>query len=144
MPKINRSALVRFSALQMYNLVNDVESYHEFLPGCVGGKVLAFDGTTMVASVDVKKAGIAKTFTTRNRVIKGKSIQLTLEKGPFRELNGFWHFIELTEDASKVEFELNFEFKSTIASLAFSKVFQELVGSMVSAFTDRAKVIYAK
>ena len=39
--------LVRFSALQMYDLVNDVESYHAFLPGCVGGKVLEFDGQTM-------------------------------------------------------------------------------------------------
>ena len=144
MPKISRNALVRFSALQMYHLVNDVESYHEFLPGCVGGKVLSFDGETMLAAVDVKKAGIAKTFTTRNKVVEGKSIQLTLEQGPFRKLDGFWRFTELTEDACKVEFELNFEFKNALAAMAFGKIFQELVGSMVSAFTNRAKVIYAK
>ncbi len=35
MPQISRSMLVRHSALQMYDLVNDVESYKEFLPGCV-------------------------------------------------------------------------------------------------------------
>lgn len=144
MPTIRRSALVHFSAMQMYHLVNDVESYHHFLPGCVGGQVLEFDGKTMLASVDVKKAGISKTFTTRNQVIAGKSIELSLEKGPFESLYGFWHFIELTDDACKVEFELSFEFKSAMASFAFGKVFKELVASMVTAFVERAKVIYAK
>ena len=36
MARINRSALVMFSAEQMYHLVNDVASYPQFLPGCVG------------------------------------------------------------------------------------------------------------
>ncbi|MCG9697231.1 type II toxin-antitoxin system RatA family toxin [Shewanella sp. Isolate11] len=142
MPKISRSVLVRFSAMQMYQLVNDVESYKEFLPGCVGGKVLAFDGKTMLASVDVSKAGISKTFTTRNQVVPGKKIELELENGPFSHLNGQWLFTELTEDACKVDFELSFEFSSSIADMAFGRVFKELMTSMVTAFTNRAKVVY--
>jgi ribosome-associated toxin RatA of RatAB toxin-antitoxin module len=142
MPQISRSVLVRFSAMQMYELVNDVESYKEFLPGCVGGKVLEFDGKTMLASVDVAKAGISKTFTTRNQVVPGKCIELELENGPFKHLQGRWIFTELTEDACKVDFELNFEFSSTIVDMAFGKVFKELMSSMVSAFTSRAKVVY--
>ncbi|MCE9679206.1 SRPBCC family protein [Shewanella sp. AS1] len=142
MPKISRSVLVRFSAMQMYELVNDVESYKEFLPGCVGGKVLEFDGKTMVASVDVSKAGISKTFTTRNQVVPGKRIALALENGPFNYLHGEWLFTELTEDACKVNFELDFEFSSSLVDLAFGKVFKDLMSSMVTAFTSRAKVIY--
>ncbi|WP_394200589.1 SRPBCC family protein [Shewanella waksmanii] len=142
MTQISRSVLVRFSAMQMYQLVNDVESYKEFLPGCVGGKVLEFDGETMVASVDVSKAGISKTFTTRNQVIPGKRIQLALENGPFKHLRGEWLFTELTEDACKVNFELDFEFSSGVADIAFGRVFKELMASMVTAFTERAKVIY--
>ncbi|UCX05415.1 SRPBCC family protein [Shewanella sp. HL-SH8] len=142
MPKISKSVLVRFSAMQMYELVNDVESYHAFLPGCVGGKVLEFDGTTMVASVDVSKAGIKKTFTTRNHVEAGKRITLTLENGPFKRLQGLWVFTELTDDACKVEFDLDFEFANPLSDLAFGRVFKQLMLSMVTAFTDRAKVIY--
>ncbi|NRB23798.1 SRPBCC family protein [Shewanella sp.] len=142
MPQISRSVLVRFSAMQMYEIVNDVESYKEFLPGCVGGKVLEFDGETMLASVDVSKAGISKTFTTRNQVIPGKRIQLSLENGPFKHLLGEWRFTELTEDACKIEFELSFEFSSSLVELAFGKVFKDLMSSMVTAFTGRAKVIY--
>jgi ribosome-associated toxin RatA of RatAB toxin-antitoxin module len=142
MPKISKNVLVRFSALQMYDLVNDVESYHAFLPGCVGGKVLEFDGKTMVASVDVSKAGISKTFTTRNQVVRAKSISLELENGPFKYMHGLWTFTELTQDACKVEFDLDFEFSSVLVDMAFGKVFKDLMSSMVMAFTDRAKVIY--
>ncbi len=143
MPQISRSVLVRYSAMQMYQLVNDVESYKEFLPGCVGGKVLEFDGKTMLASVDISKAGISKTFTTRNQVVEGKSIELQLENGPFKHLTGHWYFTELAEDACKVEFELNFEFSSALVGMAFGKVFKELVTSMVTAFTQRAKEVYS-
>ena len=142
MPHVSRNILVRYSAQQMYELVNDVESYREFLPGCVGGKVLEFDGRTMVASVDISKAGISKTFTTRNQVVPGKSIELRLENGPFKHLHGSWKFTELAEDACKVQFELDFEFANSLVGMAFGRVFRELVTSMVSAFTSRAKEVY--
>lgn len=142
MPQISRSVLVRFSAMQMYDIVNDVESYNQFLPGCTSGKVLEFDGKTMLASVGVAKGGICKTFTTRNQVIPGKQIELQLEQGPFKYLVGSWRFIALTDDACKVEFELDFEFSNPLVDLAFGKIFKQLMNSMASAFTDRAKLIY--
>lgn len=108
------------------------------------GKVLAFDGQTMLASVDVAKAGISKTFTTRNQIVPGKSIQLALENGPFKYLVGEWRFTELTSDACKIDFELNFEFSSSLVDMAFGNIFKELMTSMVTAFTGRAKVIYSE
>lgn len=142
MPKIARSALVRFSAKQMYDLINDVESYHEFVPGCAGGKVIEANKTMMLASVDVSKAGMRKTFTTRNQLTPHNSIKMQLENGPFNHLIGEWRLIELDESACKVEFELDFEFKSSVADFAFGKIFNELMSSMVSAFSERAKVVY--
>ncbi|BDM65206.1 ubiquinone-binding protein [Shewanella sp. NFH-SH190041] len=144
MPKISRQVLVRFSAQQMFDLVNDVESYPQFLPGCSGGEILESSTEHMLARVDISKAGIAKSFTTRNRLIPGKLIQLTLEKGPFKFLQGQWQFTALTDDACKIEFELEFEFSNSLAAMAFGKIFQELVAAMVTAFTERAKIIYAK
>ncbi|STP18350.1 putative oligoketide cyclase/lipid transport protein [Escherichia coli] len=40
MPQISRTALVPYSAEQMYQLVNDVQSYPQFLPGCTGSRIL--------------------------------------------------------------------------------------------------------
>ena len=95
MPRITRSALVMFSAEQMFRLVNDVHAYPEFLPGCVGSRVHESGEDYMMASVDVAKAGIAKTFTTRNRLDANRAIKMELVEGPFSKLAGWWTFTPL-------------------------------------------------
>jgi ribosome-associated toxin RatA of RatAB toxin-antitoxin module len=142
MPKISRSALVPFSAEQMYKLVNDVSSYPAFLPGCTGSRVLSSSESEMTAAVDVSKAGISKTFTTRNTLIDNQCILMQLVDGPFRQLRGDWRFTPLSDDACKVELNLDFEFKNALIELAFGKIFKELANSMVQAFTLRAKEVY--
>jgi len=142
MPQVRRSALVSFSAEQMYKLVNDVASYPEFLPGCSGAQVLQQSESAMVASVDVSKAGISKTFTTSNILENGSAILMELVDGPFKTLKGGWYFTELDESACKVELKLDFEFSSKLIEMAFGKVFNELTNNMVNAFTQRAKQVY--
>ncbi len=135
--------LVSFSADQMFHLVNDVARYPEFLPGCSGSRVIEASSEKMVASVDVSKAGISKTFTTSNELNHGESIIMNLVDGPFRTLRGGWYFTPLDEQACKVELKLEFEFSSKMIEMAFGKVFNELTSNMVNAFTKRAKQVYA-
>ncbi|MEZ9576013.1 MULTISPECIES: SRPBCC family protein [unclassified Vibrio] len=142
MPKVTRSALVSFSADQMFSLVNDVARYPEFLPGCSGSRVIESSDSTMVASVDVSKAGISKTFTTSNRLADGAEILMELVDGPFKKLQGGWYFTPLDDQACKVELKLEFEFSSRMIEMAFGKIFNELTSNMVSAFTQRAKQVY--
>lgn len=143
MPQISRTALVPYSAEQMYQLVNDVKSYPEFLPGCVGSRVLESSATQMTAAVEVSKAGISKTFTTRNTLVNNQSILMHLVDGPFKRLMGGWKFTPLTPEACRIEFQLDFEFTSKLIELTFGRVFKELAGSMVQAFTARAKEVYS-
>ncbi|MFC5078480.1 Ribosome association toxin RatA [Vibrio thalassae] len=142
MQQVTRSALVMFSADQMFNLVNDVDSYHEFLPGCSGSRVIELSSSGMVASVDVSKAGISKTFTTANTLVQGSQILMELVDGPFKALKGVWSFIPLDDQACKVELQLEFEFSSKMIELAFGKIFHDVTSNMVSAFTKRAKEVY--
>ncbi|WNN43370.1 MULTISPECIES: type II toxin-antitoxin system RatA family toxin [Winslowiella] len=142
MAQISRSALVPYSAEQMYQLVNDVDAYPEFLPGCTGSRVLESGDHQMTAAVDVSKAGISKTFVTRNTLTDNQSINMQLVDGPFRKLTGGWRFTSLSEDACKVELNLEFEFTNMLVELAFGRVFKELASSMVQAFTLRAKEVY--
>ena len=142
MPQISRSALVPFSAEHMYKLVNDVISYPSFLPGCVGSRIISHSSDEMTASVEVSKAGISKTFITKNALEDNKRIQMQLVEGPFRTLSGGWQFIPLSADACKIEFHLDFEFTNKLIELAFGKIFKELANNMVQAFTSRAKVVY--
>ncbi|GGW89217.1 type II toxin-antitoxin system RatA family toxin [Alteromonas halophila] len=143
MPSIQRSALVAHSAEAMFDLVNNVEAYPEFLPGCADSKVLKQDDTSMRASLLVAKAGLKQWFTTHNELTTGKRIDMQLIEGPFRQLQGGWTFSSLSESACKIELKLEFEFSSKLAEMAFGKVFSSLASSMVAAFTERAKQVYA-
>ncbi|MBD3708480.1 type II toxin-antitoxin system RatA family toxin [Klebsiella pneumoniae] len=143
MPQISRTALVPFSAEQMYQLVNDVKSYPDFLPGCTGSRVLELGPTQMTAAVDVSKAGISKTFTTRNTLTSNQSILMSLGGWPVQEADWRLEVYSAEPEACKIEFHLDFEFTNKLIEMAFGRVFKELAANMVQAFTSRAKEVYS-
>ncbi len=142
MPQIQRSALVPYSAQQMFELVNDVANYPQFLPWCVGSEVLQSSSELMLARLDLAKGPVKQRFTTRNTLVAGQSIQLTLEDGPFSRLQGLWQFTPLADDACKVSMQLEFALNSKLASVALGKVFHEAVNQLVDAFVQRTSEIY--
>ena len=142
MPRITRSALLMYSADQMFNLVNDVNAYPDFLPGCTGTRILDEHDNEMIAAVDVAKAGISKTFTTKNTLTPGQEVRMDLVDGPFKKLAGGWTFKALDETACKVTLDLEFVFSSKLVEVAFGRIFSDLVNNMVQSFTDRAKEVY--
>lgn len=139
---VQKSALVKFSAQQMFDLVDDIESYPKFLPWCSGSRILKREGDIVEGQIDIAKAGFHKSFTTRNRIDRGGKIQISLLDGPFKSLEGFWSFMPLREDASKISLDLEFEISGVLANLAFGPVFNQICNTMVTSFTQRAKAIY--
>lgn len=139
---VQKSALVKFSAQQMFDLVDDIESYPKFLPWCSGSRVLKREADIVDGQIEIAKAGFHKSFTTRNRLDQGGKIYMSLLEGPFKSLEGVWNFLPLREDASKISLDLEFEIASAFASLAFGPVFNQICNTMVTSFTQRAKVVY--
>lgn len=144
MTLVQKSALVRFSAQQMYELVDDIESYPEFLPWCGGSRVLRREDDIVEGEILIAKGAIRRAFATRNRVEQGSKIYMSLLEGPFQSLEGVWSFIPLREDASKISLDLEFEVSGKLAGLAFGSVFSQICNTMVVSFTDRAKTLYGK
>ena len=144
MSDVERSALVNYSAKQMFDLVNDVARYSEFLPGCESTSIIEQSDVLMVAEMELKKGPISQTFTTRNTLVDGKRIDMELLDGPFEYLHGHWTFKALNEGASKVELDLNFKFSNQLVGAAFGRIFTELTAKMVDSFVERAHVVYAK
>ncbi|MDP5031754.1 type II toxin-antitoxin system RatA family toxin [Paraglaciecola sp.] len=143
MPNVSRSALVAYSAESMFDLINDVDKYPEFIPGCAKTEVLRQDEDSMRASILISKAGVKQWFTTENTLIRGQAIQMNLVDGPFSKLSGGWTITSLSPSACKIELNLDFSFSSKIVEFAFGKVFNSIASNMVVAFTERAKKIYA-
>ena len=142
MPSIQRSALVAYSAGAMFDLVNDVAAYPQFLPGCADSQVLDPSESHMKASLLVSKAGIKQWFTTLNTLEPARRIDMRLVDGPFKQLSGGWTFSPLSDDACKIALNLDFEFSNRLTEMAFGKVFSGLATSMVNAFTERARSVY--
>ncbi len=142
MTVVQKSALVKFSAQQMFDLVNDIEAYPEFLPWCSGSRVIKREDDIVEAELLISKGGFKKSFSTRNKIENGRRMTVSLLNGPFSHLEGVWDFIPLREDASKISLDLEFEMSGKLASLAFGAVFNQICNTMVSSFTARAKAVY--
>jgi ribosome-associated toxin RatA of RatAB toxin-antitoxin module len=142
MRKISRSALVPYSAEQMYVLVEDVESYPDFLPWC-GGAVLHWrEGDVLEGSVEMHLAGLRRSFRTRNRMHEFEAIDMDLVDGPFSHLSGGWHFKPLDHLGCKVSLDVEFEVKSRATNRLLGRYFEEICNSLVDAFVRRAEDIY--
>lgn len=144
MPTVNRSALVRHTPQQMFDLVNDFEHYPEFLPGCRRARLLERDKTHLVGEMTLGRAGVEQTITTRNDLFAPERIELSLVKGPFKRLKGRWLFTPMGDNACKVSLEMEFEFASRLLSMAFGRLFQQIAGQLVDAFTKRADELYGR
>lgn len=139
---IKRSALVMYSAQQMFDLVNDVASYPRYMANCVGAEVLEQSDTAMIARLDLKKGGIRYSFTTRNTLIQPDRISMSLEQGAFKRFSGEWSFKALTGSACKVMLDLEFEFNSLSVGIASSGLFTSVANNLVDALSQRAKEVY--
>jgi ribosome-associated toxin RatA of RatAB toxin-antitoxin module len=139
--KVHRSALVPYTAREMFVLVDDVESYPEFLPWCNDAAVGNRSGDTVEATLELHRGSISKHFTTRNTRREFVAIDIALIGGPFRHLQGGWRFTEIGQEGCKIVLELDFEFESMFIDLMFGAYFEDTCNSLVDAFTSRAKAV---
>lgn len=142
MRKVSRSALVPYTAAQMYALVKDVEAYPSFLPWCNDAEVHVLQPDYIEASLELHRRGISKRFRTRNALQENVSLGIELLGGPFRHLSGGWRFQQLGDAGSKVSLELEFEFESRATDMIFGRFFESTCNSLVNSFTDRAAQMY--
>lgn len=142
MVTIERSALVNYSATQMYALVDDIERYPAFMHGCQSAEVLSRTENEVVGKLTLGKAGFRYTFTTRNELVPGQSMDMSLLEGPFKKFSATWRFDALTEDACKVSLQMEFEWAGGLLGVAMEKLFQHSANTLVDELVNRAHELY--
>lgn len=143
MIEIHRTALILAPAKLVYEIINDIEQYPEFLDGVASARVLESSSEHMVGQLIIKKAGIEKTIVTRNKLIEPASIDMTLEQGPLDSLSGTWTIVPLSEQGCKVSLDLRFSVKKGLTAMAFGAVFKQVANNMVDSFVNRANQLHA-
>ncbi|CAD5203558.1 MULTISPECIES: type II toxin-antitoxin system RatA family toxin [unclassified Pseudomonas] len=139
---IQRSALLPYPAQALYDLVNDVARYPEFLPWCASAQVLESSEVHMRATLAIAKGGLSQNFVTRNTLVSGQSIEMNLEEGPFNQLHGVWVFKALGEKACKISLDLTFDYAGPIVRATLGPLFNQAANTLVDAFCQRAKQLH--
>lgn len=132
-----------FSPVQMYDLVNDITAYPQFLPWCDKSEILQQSDTQIDAALSIAKSGIRQRFATRNTLVQNSSVSMQLLEGPFKQLTGRWQFDVIGDNQGcRVTLDMNFEFSTPLLGATLNPIFTHIAGSLVDAFCRRAQDIY--
>jgi ribosome-associated toxin RatA of RatAB toxin-antitoxin module len=142
MAEIEKTVLVSYSAEKMFNLVDDVAKYPEFLPWCDGTTVVHLSETVTHATVNINYHHVKHSFSTENKRNPPLLIEMNLLNGPFEHLDGHWRFIPLSDEACKIEFRLHYTFSHKILEKLVGPVFHMIANSFVESFIGRADTVY--
>lgn len=145
MALVEKSVLIAHSAQRMFDLVDRVEDYPQFLPWCNRTELKFRDATRTAATLFINYHSVKSHFTTENEKSADESplwMKIRLVDGPFRRLEGTWRFRPLAEDACKIEFQLAYEFSSRLFEKVIGPVFSNIANTFVDAFVKRAAQVY--
>jgi len=148
MPRFETEKYVHHPREQMFALVADIERYPEFLPMCEALTIRTSrerDGKTfLVADMTVGYKLVRETFTTQVYLQPEENrIDVQYVDGPFRHLENRWLFLPVEdENACRVEFFIEYEFKNPVLSLMMGSMFDTAFRKFTDAFEKRADEIY--
>jgi ribosome-associated toxin RatA of RatAB toxin-antitoxin module len=136
---MSRISLVARLPSVVYRVVDDIEHYPEFVPGCTAADVLDRTRQQVVARLAVRRGPLRTQFTTRNTLDPDRSVQMQLVEGPFKVLEGSWQFSPVASNGCRIDFKLRFQFSNPLKSALFEPLFEEAQAELVRAFVARAQ-----
>jgi len=143
------SRIVPYSADLMYAIVADVERYPQFVPWCVALRILKRETVgpreILLCEIIVGFRGLREKYTSRaTAVARDHRVDVEQVDGMFRKLNTHWRFTPQDEKSCRVDFSIDFEFKSRMLGAVAGAAFGLVVTQMTKAFEERAKSLTGK
>jgi coenzyme Q-binding protein COQ10 len=143
MPTHAERRVLRQTPEQVFQVVADVHRYPEFLPWCVGARILSRNEALLVADLTVGFKMFRETFRSEVTLERPGLVRVRYLDGPFRYLNNTWKLREVP-GGTEVDFFVDFEFRSRLLQAVIGTVFNEAVRLMVRAFERRAYILYRR
>lgn len=131
----------------VFDLVQDVERYPEFLPWCRAVRILSREaGGAFTAEMIVHFNGFSESYVSRvcpTPPQNGRAaIDVSLVRGPFKHLTNAWQFDAVDDLHTAVECFVDFQFSSKILDKLIGGMFEKVSRKMVDAFEARANTLY--
>lgn len=142
MAVVEKTVLIERTPAQMFDLVDRVEEYPQFLPWCGGTELHERTDTRTVATLHINYHGLKSHFSTENDKEAPSWMSIRLRDGPLKQMDGLWRFIPLGDSACKIEFRLHYEFSNKLLEKALGPVFNHIANTFVESFVKRANQRY--
>ena len=146
MPTHAERRTLPYTAVQLYELVADVERYPEFLPWCRSCRIKRreADGHILHADLIIGYKMFQERFGSKVTLTPYSDIKVEYLEGPLRYLSNHWRFIQNGDGTSTIDFYVDFEFRNPMFQSLMGVFFNEIVRRMVGAFEERAGVLYGQ
>lgn len=143
MREMHRSALVPYSPGQMFDLIEQVEHYPQFLPWCTRTQLIERTDAIVAATVEVGFRELHVRVTTRNEKRRPEWMTIHMQDGSFRHFFGEWKLTPLGTLGSRIDFSLRYELALASEKLA-GPLIDRAANQMVDAFVRRAEAVYGE
>ena len=142
MPRHTETRHMPYSPEQMFDLVADVKRYQEFLPWVAATRVRSDSETLMIADLVVGFKSLKETFASRVTKARPQSLTVDYIEGPLKYLHNSWHFAPDGQGGTKIDFCVDFAFRSRIFETLAGQMFDRALRKMIGAFEERAHQLY--
>ena len=143
MKRIYKEEDINIDISTIFNLINDIESYPNYLPWCTKTEVTQKSDQVLIGKIFISKSLLKWNFSTKNTISKNKSIILEFGDGPFERLDGKWVFNSIDSNNTTVSLEINYKFKNSLIEFSIEPIFTSIMNSILTSFVQEAfKVKY--
>ena len=136
--------LIPYKVEQMFDMISDVERYEEFLPGWHNTRILKRDKNIAYVEQSVGLGVFHIRYCTQAVFTRPMRIDITSTDGPFRLLKIRWDFEPVNCTSCLIHFYIDFELRSIFLKRLIAPLFTAHCRRIISAFEERANLIYSE
>ena len=134
---IKKEAIILKDVETVFNIVNRVELYKNFVPYCVKSEIILEENNFMEAKLEFNLKGLITSFTTRNETCENEYINMKLIDGPFKYLDGKWEFKSI-DKKTIIYLIINYEADSKIVEYTVGKSLEKITNYLLKAFINES------
>jgi ribosome-associated toxin RatA of RatAB toxin-antitoxin module len=134
----SRDVLVPYAATQVFQVIDDVAAYSQFLPNCassgVQSRISENNGERVLGFMELGLMGVNSRLESNNFHLAPSRVEMNLLRGPFKELKGTWLIKSLGDAGCKVSFNMQWQYGKPMLEMLVGQRFEGIAQQLLDAF----------
>jgi coenzyme Q-binding protein COQ10 len=140
MPRHEEQKTLAYPIDELFSVVADVKQYPSFVPWCSGANIRREDQQEIIADLNIGFGPFQESFTSQVTLDRPRQVLVRAIEGPLEYLTNSWTFTPIGQQ-TKVDFVIDFQFKSHLLDHVANSMFHEAATRMMGAFESRVHLV---